>query len=100
VNCGREPSLIVQPHPLFLELGASDQQRQERYRSLFQTPLTDEELSEIRSAANGGFALGSPAFVARIEEELNLRATRGRPGRPARRDSGKRGLSPVSEAMA
>lgn len=85
VNAGSEASLFVVPHPQYLGLDPDDQVRQARYRELFRNPVTDEELDEIRSAANGGFALGSPAFVAEIARMLRVRVGRGKPGRPPMR---------------
>lgn len=52
------------------------------YRELFRTELDPAQLDEIRSAANGGFALGNDRFKAQVAEMLKRRAERGVPGRP------------------
>jgi len=44
-----------------------------------------EDLEEIRSAANGGFALGNQCFKAEIAEMLGRRVERIRATRPAAR---------------
>jgi hypothetical protein len=40
-------------------LGETPEQRAATYRRLFQFELDEEDLQEIRSTANGGFALGN-----------------------------------------
>jgi len=80
---GRQCAL-VQPHRNFLALGHGSEERLERYRALIHEPLTPTQLQEIRDAANGGFALGSQAFVDDLQRQLNQRATRGFPGRPSK----------------
>jgi putative transposase len=89
-NAGHEPSLVLDPHRLFLNLGCTEAERVSNYRALFRDELSPSQLEEIRGAARGGFALGRPEFVARIEGALQTRAVAGVPGRPR-----KRGLSPV-----
>jgi putative transposase len=59
------------------------------YRELFRTELDPAQLDEIRSAANGGFALGNDRFKAQVAERLKRRAERGVPGRP-RKENPKR----------
>lgn len=52
------------------------------YRDLFATVITQDVLTEIRAAANGGFALGSDRFQREIAAMHGRRTWRGRPGRP------------------
>ena len=72
----------MKPHPNFLALGHDSEERLERYQALVHEPLEPAQLKEIRDAANGGFALGSEAFVDNLQRQLKQRATRGFPGRP------------------
>ena len=51
-------SSIVTPHALYRSLGVDAQDRSARYCDLFHQELSDEELRQIRSAANGGSPLG------------------------------------------
>ena len=81
-NAGRTPSLFLVPHHQYEALGASEDERTTRYCELFRDELTTADLDEIRAAANGGFVLGSPAFVAGVERALKRRAARGVSGRP------------------
>jgi putative transposase len=81
---GEYSDLIVQG-PAYLSLGEDDRQRRESYRALFETELTAGELDAIREAANGSFALGTDAFIDRLESRFQRRLVRGKPGRPAKR---------------
>jgi putative transposase len=68
---GRSDSVIA-PHPIYADLEETPELRQRAYGSLFDAPMDAEILSEIRSAARNGRALGSE------------RRSRGRP--PENRD--------------
>jgi REP-associated tyrosine transposase len=81
-------SAIVIPHDQYLRLGSTSQTRRREYAELFGNELTESELIEIRAAMCGGFALGSPEFVRRIEAALGRPAHRRSPGRPRRLEQG------------
>jgi len=55
---GRPDSLVV-PHPVYEALEDDPELRRRSYRGLFDVPVNQEILSEIRSAARNGRALGS-----------------------------------------
>jgi len=55
-----EPSLA--PHPVDCALDEGEQARRARYRDLFGEEIPDAELTAIRDATNGGFALGTDRF--------------------------------------
>jgi REP-associated tyrosine transposase len=89
---------MVTRHSRLTGLGHTDEQRRAAYLQLFNAALTTHELEEIRAAANGGFALGSPEFVEQLGEIAGRPAGRRRKGpkrlcseAPA---SGVSGLSP------
>ena len=101
-NTGLEPSLFVVPHPQFMSLGNTPEQRASIYRDMFREALTNDVIEEIRRAANAGYALGSPAFLERLGKSLNRRVSPGTNGRPRKGTSPgrpsaprNRGLSPV-----
>lgn len=48
-----EPSPWLKPHPVYLALGATPQERQMAYRELCGAPLTEAELVEQRRDASG-----------------------------------------------
>ena len=82
-------SALVTPHDGYVALGETPEQRAAEYRRLFQSELDEAALKEIRSAANGGFALGNQRFkdeisallgrrVERLRQRLRLRASQSR----------------------
>jgi len=81
-NAYGAPSLILQPHPLYLSLGRTLEERARSYRGLFGEPLTDDELFCIRHSINGGFALGTAEFLKRLGEQLRRKVERQKTGRP------------------
>jgi putative transposase len=81
-NAGHAASLLITPHSEYLALGSTDHARAGAYRALFSAAVDPAELSEIRSAANGGFALGNSRFKNEIAAMLGRRVERGTPGRP------------------
>lgn len=84
-NSGREPSTLLTRHKLYQRLGADEAGRCDAYRDLFTDPLTPAQLDEIRTAVNGGFALGTREFVEAVERALKRRAKPGVNGRPKKR---------------
>lgn len=73
------PDSIITPHGVFIALGNSLESRHAAYQRLFSRPINDQELSAIRQATHGAWALGDEAFGLRIEQ------TTGRRARPLRR---------------
>src|SRR5436190_24132047 len=67
VNALGESSSLIEPHSTYLALGRDPPQRRTAYRHLFKADPTNAELTEIRVAANSGFALGSKAFITELE---------------------------------
>ncbi len=86
---GRADSLCA-PHPEYARLGESGETRRAAYRGLFDEQFDDRVADEIRSATNGGFALGGENFRAQVGQSLGRRASRGRPGRPVAARQGSR----------
>ncbi|MCI5138195.1 MAG: hypothetical protein D3922_07215 [Candidatus Electrothrix sp. AR1] len=56
VNGQSEKSKLIKPHPLYTELGETDETRAQGYRALFQAELDPGEIDEIRKATNGNFS--------------------------------------------
>ncbi len=65
-------SKLCTPHDLYLQLGTSPEERQRRYRDLFNESLSDSELQRIRAKLNSGKVLGDSRFKYRVEKTLNL----------------------------
>ena len=72
------------PHPEYLRLGGERFAPEYAYRDLFTDQLETSVIGEIRTATNGGFALGAKSFRDEIGHALGRRASPGQPGRPAR----------------
>jgi len=78
---GKSDSLIT-PHPLYLALDKSAENRFRAYRELFRYHMNHEDLHAIRDALNHELVLGRTYFKDRIEA-LTCRQTRaGIPGIP------------------
>jgi putative transposase len=76
VNAGLKASALVVPHQEFLGLGETPALRACAYRRSFRFEMDPADLREIRSAANGGFALGNDRFKAEIAAMLGRRVER------------------------
>jgi putative transposase len=71
---------IVTAHPAFLAMGPPDI-RLQSYRRLFEAPEDPVDLHDIRTAVNGGFALGTPDFIRELERRTGRRVERMTKGR-------------------
>jgi len=73
---------LIEPHPLYTQLGQTDEIRQSAYRELFRCHADADTLHEIREALNHEVVLGRSYFKDRIEELTKRQARLGQPGRP------------------
>jgi len=73
---------LITPHDVYQRLGMNEESRKQAYRELFRYELDGNLVDEIREATNGNYVLGDSAFAAQVEEALNRRVLRGKPGRP------------------
>ena len=97
-NAGLEKSLLLAPHRAYAALGATEDEREERYRALFQHPPCASELEAIRHCINTGAVLGSDSFLRRMEEMTGRfvrTRSRGRPKATGVLPRGKKKLTPV-----
>lgn len=78
---GKENSLIT-PHPLYMILGKTRQQRTTAYKSLFKSHLDNEELDKIRASWQSGTPLGNDSFKQQIQARLKCRPGQVKRGRP------------------
>ena len=78
---GKTSSLITH-HEEYLNLGGTESERRNSYRSMFGDELSSEKLDGIRRATNGNFVLGNSAFASRIQSELGRRVIPHKAGRP------------------
>lgn len=83
---------LVTPHTLYLSLGRNAAERQASYRALFRETLGEEFIEDLRTATNGGWALGDAAFRRRIAKGARRRAEPLPKGRPPAKPVDKRQL--------
>ena len=69
------------PHPLYLTSGRTDEERQHRYRTLFEHHVDGKLLDDIRKEANKGLVLGNERFVEQVEALTSKRLQEGKRGR-------------------
>jgi putative transposase len=93
-NAYGEPSRLLTPHRLYSSLGIGADNRQNRYRELFDDPISDADLARIRHSVNSGLPLGRAAFVADLGRTLNQRVTAGAAGRPRKPGARRSGTDP------
>ena len=94
-NAGHLASPLITPHAQYLELGKLDKDRVIAYRALFRSALDTQDLTEIRSAVNGGFAWGNTRFKDEIATMLGRRVEKGAPGRPRSKCASRVEAQPV-----
>ena len=73
------------PHPVYLGLSRSKDERLAAYRSLFSAHVDVSEISMIREATNKGLAIGDDRFKCEIEKLSGRRVTELKRG-PKRRE--------------
>ncbi len=69
-------------HSVYLALGATENERQTRYRALFRTHVDGVLLDNIRKSVNSGMAVGNKRFTEQIEQLTGKRVTPKKRGRP------------------
>jgi putative transposase len=90
-------SVLVSPHPTFVALAESPDERRRRYAELFDEALPGETLTRIREGVRSGVPTGGDPFIEEIEARMKLRVPRVR-GRPRKRESDSAGrLDPVPQ---
>lgn len=73
---------LVTPHPIFLELGESDRERRESYKSLFSDQISEDLLKSIRAETNSCLAIGNDKFKDQIEAMIGRSVRPAKMGRP------------------
>lgn len=66
-NAHGDPDILIEPHPVYLLLGRSREERIHVYRDLFRVPIDPHDLDEIRDATNKARVLGDDRFKGCIE---------------------------------
>ena len=82
INALGKTSDLCTPHPEYLRLGATKNERMKNYRALFSHHVEGDLLEEIRSSANKGMAIGHDRFKDEIEALTGRRLKPKKVGRP------------------
>jgi putative transposase len=77
---------LIKPHDVYEALASNPKVRWNNYRELFCYQLEPGIVDEIRQATNGGYVLGREDFKEQIEKASKHRTTRGKPGRPFKKE--------------
>ena len=80
---GLRQDRLATPHPLFWTLGNTPFAREAAYAEMVHAGTSAAEQTAMTDATLHGWALGSPAFVAGLQDLTNRRVQPKRPGRPA-----------------
>jgi putative transposase len=88
-NAEGAPSGLLSPHEEYLRLGRAPAERRAVYRDLFGQMQQMQQLDEIRTATNGGYALGNAGFKRMMTRRLGRPVDRGTAGRPPRAAKGE-----------
>jgi putative transposase len=76
---------LLTPHSLYEALASRPKARAGAYSALFRDALREDFVDDLRSATNGGWALGSARWRARVERIAKRRTTPLPAGRPSKR---------------
>lgn len=92
---GKDDRLITK-HPSFAALGRDDAERRAAFKALLEHDIDGATLVRIRESLSSGAALGSNAFMERLEAELGRPVGIPKLGRPARTQKKKEAPGPES----
>ena len=84
-HCGLRDEPWLTSHPLDWNLGNTPFEREMARKLLLETGLPGPVQTAIEQAVDKGWALGSPDFLAQLEQQTGRRARPGQAGRPVNR---------------
>lgn len=82
INALGKMSDLCTPHPEYLRLGKTQNERMENYRALFSRHVEGDLLDDIRLSTNKGMAIGHDRFKDEIEKLTGRRLKPQKVGRP------------------
>jgi putative transposase len=96
-NAGLHQDNLVRSHAQYWALANTPFAREAAYQRAVEHGITAAVTEQVLAAASKGWALGSPDFVAQLQQQTDRRWTRRRPGRPVQGGDGA--LAPQAEAI-
>lgn len=94
-NAGERQSRLVTPHAEYLALGATDAERQYRYRTLVLNDEDGDVTGRLREATQQNVAFGSARFARQIEQMLGREVTARPRGRPRKAGAASEPVLPL-----
>tara|TARA_B100001059_G_C17808389_1_gene570636 strand:+ start:22 stop:714 length:693 start_codon:yes stop_codon:yes gene_type:complete len=82
INAQGKQSALCQAHACYLALADTAAKRQQAYRDLFRSEISEDVLADIRSTVKSGMALGNDRFKQEIEALTGRRQHKAQLGRP------------------
>ena len=79
---GQRIDKLITPHALVWELGNTPFAREAAYAELVQSGISSVQQAALTDSALGGWALGTPDFVAELQKRTVRRVAKSAPGRP------------------
>ena len=79
---GQRVDKLITPHPQYWALGNTPFAREDAYAKLVQGGISMGQQAALTDSALRGWALGSPAFVANLQNLTERRVSKALPGRP------------------
>lgn len=76
---------FLSPHPEYLSMASSDEQRQSAYRALFDIEIEPGVIKTFRMASRGGLAVGDDSFHKALSQQLGISTLLRPQGRPPKK---------------
>lgn len=67
-DTGQRKTPLIKDHPLYLALGTTAEERQQRYRELFRMVLDEDDVHALRSVMQTSEILGGSRFKQELEQ--------------------------------
>ena len=80
-----ETAYWIDLDPAYLDLADEETERRDRYARFVEQGVPEPELSLMREALQRGQLTGNQRFVDEVEQIIDVRVERRRPGRPSSR---------------
>jgi putative transposase len=82
---GERTDRLITPHPIYWELGNTPFAREAAYAAMVAAGIGPDQERALSTAANRGWALGEPDYIAELQRRTDRRISKGRPGRPVKK---------------
>ncbi|MEN9435448.1 MAG: hypothetical protein RIR09_103 [Pseudomonadota bacterium] len=79
---GHRADRLITAHPIVWAMGNTPFSRESAYAELVQRGVSGPTQSALTQSVLGGWALGTPGFVAELQQKTQRRVAKATPGRP------------------